>query len=203
MATNKIQVEIKNLREIEEYLDQLPEEAFDDAKRTFAKYILKAQTIVERNTKWRLKKRTGSLSRSIGTQVKGTSLKTLDASIFSRFNVGAAEVVYAPIHEFGGTINAIRAYARVPGGPYLNIPTKANQTPAGVTRLQPREVFFAGLGHIRRTKSGKWGVFIANTMMFVLVKRVHIPPRLGMRTAVDRQVSPLLRELAELIGRDR
>jgi len=196
-----IQAEIKNLREIDEYLDTLPEETLGDVKRVFGKYILKAHAIVQRNTKWRLTKRTGALSRSIQTQVSGTSLKDVNASIFSKFKVGGAEVIYAPIHEYGGTINAINKYVRVPGGPYLNIPTASNKTPAGVMILSAREVFMA-TGYVRRTSTGKYGVFIMNTMMFVLVKRVHIPPRLGMRTAVDRQISPMLRELVDTIGEE-
>ena len=197
-----VQYEVRNLREIEEYFARMPEEMFDDAKRLFQVYTLKAYNIVQRNVTWRLQRRSGNLARSIQTSVTGTSLRTLEAGIHSRAAVGSAEVIYAPIHEYGGTIEARNKYVRIPGGPYLNIPTDANRTAAGVQRMSARDVFFRG-GYMVRTRTGTWGVFLAGQMMFFLTnQRIHIPPRLGMRTAVDRQIDPLLRDLADMIGEE-
>jgi len=108
-------------------------------------------------------------------------------------------LVYTLTQEYGATIKAKKAYRNVPGGPYLNIPTKANKTAAGVTRLTARMVFDRG-GYIQRTASKKWGVFLKNQMMFALVKQVDIPPRLGMREAAADEVPTILYKLQQMIG---
>jgi hypothetical protein len=86
----------------------------------------------------------------------------------------------------------------VPGGPYLNIPTSANKTASGVTRLQAREVFNRG-GYITQTKGGVWGVFLLGQMMFSLKKQVKIPARLGMIDAAEDEVPTLLNKLRNVL----
>jgi len=113
--------------------------------------------------------------------------------------VAGVPVKYAPLQEFGGIIKAINKYTGVSGGPYLNIPTKSNLTPAGVMKKSAKELFNAG-AHIHKSKAGNWGVFIGGSMMMVLKKKVVIPARLGMIDAADDQIPTILSKLIALIG---
>lgn len=194
-----LRVDIKNLGEVKQYLDRLPERAFDDAKKIFAEAVFNADKTIKKNATEKLKVRTGALRRSIVSSVSGSNLGTLQATVGSSSKVGGVELVYAPLHEFGGTVRAKNAYKRVPGGPYLNIPLSANKTAAGVTRLQAREVFNQG-GSIVKTKSGGYGVLLNGQMMFTLKKQVVIPARLGMIEASEDEVPTILNRLVNLIG---
>ena len=194
-------ITVNNLSRVNSWIRNIPRAMFKDVKKEFQKSALAMSNQVKDNTKNKLKVRTGALRRSIGQEVTGTSIMDLQASIYSAAYVGSQELKYAKIHEYGGTINAIDKYVRVPGGPYLNIPTSDNKTAAGVTRLQAREVFNQG-GYIAKTRSGKWGVFLDGKMMFVLKKSVTIPERLGMRQSVDDEIPTLLGNLANIIGRN-
>lgn len=193
--TESMSVNITNLREVVSYLDSMPAQTSVQAKAAFTGAATRADAQIKDNATNILKVRTGTLRRSINMEVKGTDLKSLKASVFSKSIVGGSEVVYAPIHEYGGTITATDKYMGVPGGPYLNIPTSQNKTAAGVTRLQAREVFNAG-GYI-----GGRTVFNAEgTPMFWLTKSVTIKPRLGMVDAANDEVPTLLSDLAAIIG---
>jgi len=196
-----MQIEVKKFVEIDQYLKDMPETMFDDAKPLFQKAVIDADKRVKRLFGIRIQSRTGNLRRSLRTSVKGMSLDSLQASFYSAANVAGTPIVHAPIQEFGGTINAIDKYKKVPGGPYLNVPTEANQTAAGVMRKTARMVFNKG-GYIQKTKKGRWGVFLGNKMMFALVKRVHVTPKLSMRSSAERQVSRLLSSLSKIIGND-
>lgn len=187
-------VTIENQKAIRDYLDNLPEDTFTKAKAGFQVLALAADTQVKKNTTTKLKRRSGALARSIRTGVKGTNLANLTGSIYALHKFGSATVVYAPIHEYGGTIKAKNAYHSVEGGPFLNIPTDENKTAAGVQRLTARMVFQHG-GYI----AGK-GVYLDGVKMFSLVKAVKIPARLGMRDAVDDNIPTLLSTLADQIG---
>ncbi|KKN41610.1 hypothetical protein LCGC14_0721430 [marine sediment metagenome] len=201
MAGDGFKVEAVNLAEVQQYLDDLPEDTFDDAKLVFQTAVLEAHKTVSKNLKSKLNSRTGTLARSIRTEVKGTTLRTLRAALFGARDVGGKELVYTLVQEFGtgglpgGVIRAKNAYKGVPGGPYLNIPVGVNLTPAGVQRLSAREVFSQQGAHIR----GR-AVFVGDKMMFALVKQVKIKPRLGMRDAVDAEIPTVLSSLQDLIG---
>ena len=107
--------------------------------------------------------------------------------------------MYAPTHEFGATIKAKNAYKGVPGGPYLNIPTRNNKTPAGVTMLQAREVFNQG-GYIAKFKSGRYGVMMDGQLMFSLHKEVEIPKRLKMIETAEGEIPTMLSRIAAAVG---
>lgn len=89
--------------------------------------------------------RTGRLKQSVGYDVRGDTLETLEERVFS------AGVPYADIQEFGGTIRPI------PPRHYLTIPLPANLTGALVARepsaraLRERE---PGRTFIAETKKG-------------------------------------------------
>lgn len=196
-----LKVEVKNLAIVKEYLDRMPEELFKDAKPLFSRAVIKADERVKKLFGVRIQSRSGSLRRSLRTSVKGMSLKDLQASFYSAGSVAGKPVPYAPLHEFGGTIEAKNAYKKVPGGPYLNIPTRSNQTPSGVMRKTAKEIFNEK-GFIAKTRAGNWGAFLGSKMMFVLKKRVHISPRLSMIESSERQIRPLLASLSQIIGEE-
>jgi len=195
-------VELKNLKEVRKYIKDIPHTAFDDCKTILAKAVFDAHAETTENATSKLNRRSGALARSLKTDIRGDDLSSLRASLYSASAVGGKEVVYAPIHEYGGTITAKNAYKKVPGGPYLNIPTDENKTPAGVMRYTARQVFNMG-GYIKKFRSGKYGVVLpGNGLMFTLKQQVDIPPRLGMHDAAEKQVPTILSGLRALIGED-
>lgn len=193
-----IEGRITGLEETRDFIDNLPEEMFDKAKVIFKDRSFAAhKAVTNRLVAGPMHSRTGLLRKSIRPIVSGSTLQNLKAGIFAgRFYQGK-EVAYAPIHEYGGEVVARRAYARVSGGPYLNIPATANMTPAGVMRLTAREVFDQG-GYIAKMKSGVHGVFLNGKLMFSLHKRVVIPARLGMNKSIDDEIPTLLSQLKDM-----
>jgi len=179
-----------NLRETVQFLEAIPANTFKTAKREIAKSLLAADEDIKTNTD--LMRRTGQLFDSIQTRVEGTNLQNLEASIYT-------DSVYAPVHEHGANIRAIDKYMRVPGGPYLNIPTDGNKTSAGVTRLQAREVFNMG-GSVVKFRSGKYGVMLNGDVKFTLHKQVTIPPRLHMVQSAEDQIPTMLSRITDQIG---
>jgi len=179
-------VKMEGSKEVKTFLSGLPEHLFGESKIIFQKSAFSITNKIKTNATNILKVRTGHLKRSIGSKVSGTKLSTLNMSIYAAGKVGAANVVYAPIHEFGGTIRAKNAYRNVPGGPYLNIPAPDNKTPAGVMRMSARQVFAQG-GHI-----GGKVVWLGDKPMFFLVKSVKIKARLGMVDAANEEIPTML-----------
>lgn len=184
-----------NSKDVGLFIRSLPDESLVSAKAILHRRLFEAKTTIQKNATSVLKVRTGTLKRSIHSAVKGTSINTLSASLYAAGMQSGQVIKYAPIHEYGGTIRAKNAYRRVPGGPYLNIPSQANKTPAGVMRMDARSVFNQG-GHIQ----GR-AVYLNGVAMFYLVKSVNIRPRLGMREAVEDIVPTLLSDLAAEIGK--
>jgi len=131
--------------------------------------------------------------------VSGTSLASLKASVYSAANVDGQPVRYARIQEFGGTVTAKNAFKRLPGGPYLTIPTDSNKTPAGVMRKDARMLFNAG-AHVHKSKAGNWGIFMGSKMMMVLKHQVKIPARFGMIESAEKEIPTVLSSLANIIG---
>lgn len=189
-----MKVTLKNLDEVNEYLKNLPEKSFNQAKEVFQDAVLDAANKVKDNATSILKVRSGALRRSIQQSVTGSSLKNLKASVYSDAGGGQNPVVYAPVHELGATITAKKAYARMPGGPFLNIPTANNQHPTGVMKFTAKDVFRMG-GHIRGRS-----VWLGNQMMFALKKSVTIQPRLGMIKACEDEIPTILSGLDALLG---
>jgi len=190
--------EIIGLDELLEYTNDLPGHLFEEAKGEYQKSSLALQkTMTDRVSGIVLKRRTGQLARSFNSKVTGETLKTLGASVYTTSP-------YAPMHESGGTIEAKRAYMMLPGGPYLNIPSSANKTPAGVMRRSATEVFAAGayIAKISAPKA-KYAVFEKGSglPMFWLVKSVDIPARLGMKKEAGDEASTLLSNLHDAMQR--
>lgn len=194
-----VRVEVQGLDRVQRLMHELPPVLFAGVKKELGKGLLKiqgdVQARIQSGANNSLHTRTGQLRRSWQVTLKGTSFETLDAQFWS-------DSPYAYVHEGEGTgtsqtIRAKHAYSRVPGGPYLNIPLAANKTPAGVTRMQAREVFGQG-GYLIRSRSGKWIVMLNSKPMFVLVRQVRIPSRLRLREILDQNVAVLWTTLNEI-----
>lgn len=180
--------------EVQEYLAKLPERMFSEAKDAFTETATGAHAKVKERigdgSGDTLHSRTGQLARSIQFKVYGDTLRTLGASVFSEKSVAP----YAAVHEKGATIRAKDKYLGVPGGPYLNIPTQANKTAAGVQRLSARDVFAAG-GFVVKGPQRYVVMSRDGTPMFVLVNQVTIPARLQMVETVEGELPTLLSRL--------
>ncbi len=195
-------INVINLDEVRQYLEDLPEDIFDDAKMVFRKAVIAADRQVKGRFGSKINSRSGTLRRSLGFSVTGTKLADLKASTFGRSSVGGNPVPYTLAQEFPTIIKAKDKYRRVPGGPYLNIPLSANQTAAGVMRMNARQVFEQG-GFIAQSKAKNWIVFLGTGQpMFVLKKKVELKARLGMREAAADQIPTILSSLQNLIGED-
>jgi len=196
-----LSIEVRNLREVVNYLNAMPVETFGQAKTVFRQVVIRTDKQIKDNATNILKVRTGNLKRSFMFDVAGTNVHNLRARVYSASVVGGKPVIYAPIHEYGGTINAKNAYKGVPGGPYLNIPGQQNKTPAGATRMNAREVFNAG-GFImgRTVMRGGPNEMRMYDVMFFLVKSVEIKPRLGMLKAAEDEIPTILSDLQAIIG---
>ena len=189
-------MKVINLKEVVDYIESLPESTFDIAKTEMATALLKADKETKTNTS--LKRRTGGLFKSIQTRVQGTSLKNLQASIYTTS-------IYAPPHEHGAmgskAIKAKNAYKKVPGGPYLNIPTSVNKTASGVTRKTATQVFQMG-GYIVKFKSGKYGLMLNGKVVYTFHKQVEIPKRLNLTKNTMDQAPTMLSRIADRIGEE-
>lgn len=189
-------VEVKGVDEVVELLNALPEHLFKEARKQVAKSTINTQTVILEPLSFGtdgLQSRTGALARSIRTSITGTQLKDIRGRVFT-------DVIYAPIHEKGGTVTAKNAYKSLPGGPFLNIPADANKTPAGIMRETAKVVFNTG-GFIVKIKAAKakYAVIKNGRVMFWLVKSVTIKATLGMVKAAEDEVPTLLSNLNKVL----
>lgn len=199
-----ITVDVRGITEVRAMLTKFPDETFQAAVKAMRVATVNAKRTVQGNfTSYssgsrggsRLQNRTGDLRSSIRRETSGKNLADLFSRVFS-------DDERAAIHEFGGTITAKSKYMRVPGGPYLNIPTPSNLSGSGATIMSPGEVFATG-GYIFQSRSGNWIVSTkGGTPMFALVKSVTLKPRLGMNEAVEDEIPTLLRILNDEMLRD-
>ena len=191
-----ITVDVRGITEVRAMLTKFPDETFQAATKAIRVATVNAKRTIQGNFvsysgtrgSSRLQNRSGGLRKSIRRETSGKDLANLFSRVFSDHE-------NASVHELGATINAKSKYVRVPGGPYLNIPTSSNLSGGGAMMFSPGEIFATG-GYIFRSKSGNFIVASkGGTPMFVLVKSVTIKPRLGMEKAVTDEVPTLLRVL--------
>lgn len=215
------QVEFEGRTELQQFIRFLPEFLFEGARDVFRQTVFAVQgRVLARLQGTPMQSRTGALARSMLTDVSGSEIATLTASVYSAGS-GDKGIAYARIHEFGGVIEAKNAYRWLPGGPYLNIPTTANMTAAGVQRMTPAQVFAAGGkvmsppkttttslttgaggGSITTRTSGGLGVYLDGEKMFSFAKRVTIKPQLGLRDSAEAEVVPMLKRFGALLLKD-
>lgn len=189
-------VEVIGISEVHELLKTMPEHVYRQAKTEISRSVFDIQKDIVtpmRTGRLGLQSRTGNLARSIQFSISGTQLDTLQGKVFTKS-------IYAPIHETGGLISAKRAYTRLPGGPYLNIPAGANKTPAGIMRKTATTVFSQG-GYIIPISAprAKYAVMLNGTPMFWLVKSVNIRARLKMIETATDEVPTLLSNLNDVL----
>lgn len=187
-------IKITRLNEALKFINALPAHTASSAKQIFADTAMSVQKqMTQRSMNGPLHSRTGELGRSWHFSTFGTSLGDIGSSTYTTSP-------YAPIHETGGTIRAKRAYMNLLGGPYLNIPSQANQTAAGVMRRSARDVFSSG-GYIVKLKSAgkaRFAVIEGGKAMFWLVKEVTLPARLGFEETARKEIPTLLSRLKGL-----
>jgi len=187
----------------------------ESVEQIFKKYLMKAQVIAKRNvtgggsfapSKSRLSVRSGTLRDSItwGYQRDGNTHR----------GVIGSNVVYARIHEEGGTIRPKRAK-------YLTIPLRHLKWSQGRERYQAKNYSaFTNAGR-QRWGAGNLGVaqtFILNrhgrlyimgkvgrgkiVPLFRLVKQVKIPKRPYLRPALTQIVPMVMNEIGRRIAND-
>lgn len=148
---------------------------------------LQAEAEAKKNATAILHVRSGRLRRSIHTEVTATS----DGAQMALRAGGDKEVVYARIHEVGGTI--------VPkNGKFLAIPLAPALTGAGVSRYpSPRDV--PGLSFRGNPARGVL-VDKAGTPWYALVKRVTIPARPYLGPAIDAVTPKIIDRLGTIMA---
>jgi phage gpG-like protein len=182
MLGDTVEVTVVGLNEVSQFIKELPERLFTNAKIEVAASVANiheavSKRIIDGNP---MHSRTGALKRSMQTRVAGTNFADLYGVVYTTSP-------YAPIQEHGGTVKAKKKYMRVPGGPYLNIPLKDNLTKAGVMLYSAKDVFTLHKGRIF-AHNGKYFVAGTKGLMFVLVKESKIPARLGMLKEAEREL---------------
>ncbi len=140
-----------------------------------------------------LKRRTGRLSRSVTADKLVRSVNSVSQSVGSN-------VVYAPIHEFGGVIKPVNnKFAFVEGGPYISIPTRNNKTAGGDARLSPTQAFQLG-GFILSPKFGKPVIIVPGRgVVFVLLKSATIPERPIWIPTLEQSIPVVRNKFFELL----
>lgn len=174
---------------------RLVKETHNAIKDSVKKYMLVALREARLNVtgggaaKDRLNVRSGDLRRSISINVQ-------DEGKVTRGTIGS-NVVYARIHELGGTIKPITKR-------YLTIPFPGTKTPAGVGRGSARDysnTFF------KKSKAGNLILFQKNGKSIVPLfllrdKPVQIPARPYLMPAMEKIKPMLMREIGERIAKE-
>ena len=185
-----ITVDVEGIEDIQDLLNRIPGTMYSNAKQILSTSLFNIQrTVTQRLQNGPMFSRTGQLARSIKFKTGGDNIANMSGVVYT-------DSKYAPTHEYGATIRAKNAYARLPGGPYLNIPSSQNRTGAGVMRENARSVFNSG-GYIipLNAPRARYAVMKNGIPMFWLVKQVTIPARLGMRETADNEVPTYLSNL--------
>lgn len=144
-----------------------------------------------------LQNRSGMLRRSVGHKVTGSTLGTIVGKI-------GASAPYARAHEYGRPpVNSKR------GKKFYTIPDKSMLTSAGVLRRpitsfrSDKSAFFLWLGgNLKFVQKKGRGAKAKLQILFHLYRfpTKPIPPRLGIRAAVKKQVPVMLSRIKEVMG---
>jgi phage gpG-like protein len=124
-----------------------------------------------------IKRRTGNLARDWTTSVTETPV-----GIVATVKTQGAANAYAGLQEYGGTI-------RPKNGKWLWIPTRENQTAAGVARTTPRQAIQHGGFIAKGMYFGRSGKTI--TPLFSLKKSVTVQGRMGAGQLWERSLPRL------------
>lgn len=192
----KINLDVEGYQELIDFIKNKQTDLEDGLNELIRKHTIKTHDRVEdrinnQTTDNSLTSRTGDLKRSIQFSVDKNKK---EGKVFTRS-------IYAPIHEKGGIIRAKKAYKKLKGGPFLNIPTNNIKTKAGVVKYTSREVFNDGgyIVKIKNHKKAQYMILYKNKPAFWLVKQVEIKARLGMLEIAQEEGLKLYRAVADLI----
>lgn len=186
---------------LQKLLKKLPETLFENTKKEFNRSGLNIHSGITFPMKTganKLQSRTGNLARSIRHKLSGSALGDLGMSVFT-------DSPYARIHEKGGTIVGKDKFLGLGRGPLLSIPTSANKTRAGVTRMSPTAVFNAGgkIGMAYVFIGGgirsQLAIILNNEAMYTFAKKVTINPSLNMIKTATNEVPTLLSNLNKVL----
>lgn len=198
MADSEFVLTLQGEKELIKRIDALPQKikervgvkALNESGRLLANHI---QSKLRRGGV--LNVRSNRLRRSIGYVVERAG-DNLQARV-------GTNVVYARIHEFGGTITARRAM-------FLTIPLRAALQPAGVVRFSARNViknplafgydatFFSDgvLFGVRGAKTRSTSI-----PLFALKRSVRIPARPYMRPALAEKRDEIIQTISDEVGK--
>lgn len=160
-------------------------------RKDVATAALRAEARAKRNATVILRVRSGRLRASIRSLVEPSPEGGLDLKLSAGGGRegGSSEVIYARIHELGGTIRPVKRK-------FLAIPLPPARTAAGVARYKtPRDV--PGLALVQSLK-GQYLLVKSDTgePWYVLRKRVDIPARPYLRPALEEASAELVPRLA-------
>lgn len=162
-------------------------------RKDIATAALRAEARAKRNATTILRVRSGRLRASIRSLVEPGKDGGLDLKLSAGGGRegGSTEVVYARIHELGGTIRPVKRK-------FLAIPLPIARTPAGVSRYKtPRDVPDL---HVAQSKRGNLLLVKPDgTPWYVLRKRVDIPARPYLRPALEEASAALVPRLADTL----
>ena len=190
MPESEFVLTLEGEKELLQKMDRLPPRI---RQRVGERALLKSALLLEAHIKQNklsgqvLRVRSGRLRSSISHR-----LEPIGQDLTARVGTN---VVYARIHEFGGTITPKRAAN-------LAIPTSLAKTPAGVPRYTARQlVANPGVGGFVRTffKHHKlYGVTRSGKVRaaFILKKSLTIPQRSYMRTALRDKQQEIIQTIA-------
>lgn len=185
-----IQLRFTSYNVVKQFLKELPDDCYTDARRAFEEVGIQAHTAIRaRANGLGVKRRSGELYNSIKFSVRGNDLNTLKMSI-------STNNPYAAVHETGETIKAKNKYLWLRGGPYMNIPTTANTRNDG-TAVQNATALFNSGARVKSGGSG-FGIYKGQTKMMHLAKSVTIPARLKFRETGQDYFPILLSRLEEI-----
>jgi len=163
-----------------------PEKVAAHVKKALVASALEMEGQAKRNCRRVLQMRTGRLVGSITSGVAPApgGKAAWDINLRAGGRAKGADVPYAAIHEYGGTI-------RPKNGAYLRIPLGAALTTAGVDRFAtPLRSTGAGLFGVVKTERGSLLLQHrpSGVPWYVLVPQVRMPARPFMRPAFDEVV---------------
>jgi hypothetical protein len=176
---------------VKQYLRELPEDVFVEAKQAFSDTINEAYSEMDQRLSGKaLKQRSGSLRKTLTKKVSGDSLKTLKGSLSISGN--------AKVHEYGQRIQARNKYLWLRGGPYMNFPTAVNYGANGKPLRDARNLFSSGA--VVKSGGQGMGLYLGGVKMMHLARTVNIPARLKFRDTTNKYIPVLIGRLEKLLS---
>ncbi len=193
MPESEFVLTVEGEQELRQKMDRLPARI---RQRVGERALLTSALLLEAHIKQN--KLSGQALRVRSGRLRSSISHRLERAGEDLTAVVGTNVVYARIHEFGGTVTPKRAA-------HLAIPTDIARTPAGVPRYTARQlVANPGIGGFARTffRNHKlYGVTRSGRVRaaFVLVKSVTFRERRYMRSALAEKRTDILRTITTAV----